>query len=141
MVVLCCCQLIFGFAVSPSFPLSSTVSPFRSLSPCQSVDLWLCLSEGHTSHPTLLFVSTPLHFSTHSPLKATRNQQKLTPGSYALSKVCFVALLVSYLLQRNLTGIHIGSGVVLTKYLAGPTLCVVLRTLAMQKNDMPQGCH
>lgn len=93
-----------------------------SLPPCQSADLWLCLSEGHASLPTLLFVSTPLHFSTLPTLKPTRNQQKLTPGSCSLDKVCFVALPWLYVLQRNLTGLHSGSTVVLTKCWADPGL-------------------
>lgn len=51
-----------------------------SLSPCHPSDLWLCLSEGHTSLPTPLFVSTLLHFFPPSPpVKATRNQQKINP--------------------------------------------------------------
>ncbi len=94
-----------------------------SLSPCQSADLWLCLSEGHTSLPMLLFVSTPLHFSTLPSLKATSNQQKLTLGCYAHSSVCFVALPRLYLLGGNLTGLHSYSTVVLTKCLAGLALC------------------
>lgn len=93
------------------FPLS--LPP--SLSPCQAADLWLCLSEGHTSLPTLLFVSTLLHFSTLPTLKPTRKQQKLTLGSHWLDKVCFVALLVVGCASEDLDELYSGSAVVLTK--------------------------
>lgn len=94
----------FRVSLSTSFPLSSTLSLPPSLSQCQSADLWLCLSEGRTSLPTPLFVSTLLHFSTLPTLKPTRNQQKLTLGSHLLDKVCFAALLVVVCASEELDG-------------------------------------
>lgn len=93
----------FRLSLCPSF-LCLPLSLPPSLSPCQPADLWLCLSEGHTSLPTLLFVSTLLHFSTLTTLKPTRNQQKLTLGSRSLAKVGFVALLVVVCASKELDG-------------------------------------
>lgn len=94
----------FRVSLCTSFPLSSTLSLPPSLSPCHSADLWLCLSEGHTSLLTPLFVSTLLHFFTLPTLKPTRNQQKLTLGSRLLDKVCFVALLMVVCASEELDG-------------------------------------
>lgn len=114
--MLCCCCLTFWFCSSLSLSLSLPRS-------CQSADLWLCLSEGHTYLQTLLFVSARLHFSTLPPLKAARNKQKLTLGSYARSKVGFVALPRVVAASGSLTGLHGNSLVALTKRLVGPVLC------------------
>lgn len=100
-------------SISLSFPLSVALSP--SLSPCQSADLWLCLSEGHTSLPTLLFVSTPLHFSTLPPLMATRNQQKINPWLLCTQQSVFCGSSQVVPASENLTGLHSDSTVVLTK--------------------------
>lgn len=85
--------------------LSLTLS---SLSPCQSSDLWLCLSEGHTSLQTLLFVSTPLHFSTLPSSEGNQEPTKINPWLLCARQSCFFFFFLGllsglHLLQRNLT--------------------------------------